>query len=358
MEFMKKKNLVLIGIILFFSCQKDNDYQPNENCEFKTEISAPEGFEINLISTIQFNGGLNEIQFIDENIGFILGSSNVGGFPEIFKTNNGGITWTDLKLGNRNSSGSVRNMFFLTKEVGFISHYGLNGNLLKTTNGGLDWTEMSYQNLNGVTYHIQKDNNNNLYAILFRVDELETQTVLIKSIDEGENWQIINDSPELDISLVTFSFKLFEDKIYISGDNGKIIVTDLNGNQINVIQTDISNIRDLEIIDHNNIVVAGSKKTIKSSDGGLNWTTIYDKSARIINFTNSEKGLMLLNKSYCPGDVYQVNDVIAYTEDGGITWMESQEFTNLSWNYRDYQKRADGSYIIMLRNELFRINKK
>lgn len=350
---MKKTILFLIGIIPIFSCQKDNEYQSSENCKYKTEISAPEGIEINLISTIQFNGGLNTIQFIDENGGFILGHNNVGGYAEIFKTNNGGITWTDLKLKNRKIP---RNMFFLTKEVGFISHFGSNGNLLKTTDGGLNWTEISYQDLNGIMYHIQKDNDNNLYAIL---SGLETQTVLIKSIDEAESWQIINDSSELNFSLVTFSFKIFEDEIYISGNNGKIIVTDLNGNQIRIIQTDISNIWDLEIIDRNNIVVVSSAKTIKSSDSGLNWMTIYDRSARMIDFTNSEKGLMLLNKSYCPTtDVYQANDVIAYTKDGGITWTESQEFTNLTSNYTDYHKRANGSYIIVLRNELFQINEK
>jgi len=350
---MKKIILFLIGIISIFSCREDK-FQPNQsnkNCEVKTEITAPGGFEINQINTIQFNGGLNEIQFIDENIGYILGHNNVGGYAEIFRTDNGGITWTDLKLQNRVLPSS---MFFLTKNVGFISYFGLNGNLLKTTDGGLNWIKISHQGLNGMIYHIQKDNNNNLYAIL---SGLKTKTVLIKSIDEAESWEVINDSPELDFSLVTFSFKLLENRIYIIGNNGKIIVTDLNGSRINMIQTNLSDIWDLEIIDHNNLVVVSSDKTIKSLDGGANWIEIYSKSARILDFIDSDKGLMILNKSYCPTDVYQANDVIAYTINGGLDWNESKVATNIQANYSDNQIRKNERYIILIGNDLYELKK-
>lgn len=349
---MKKNIILLIGLFSVVSCREDESQldQDNENCIVETEISAPDGFEINRISTIQFDGAITEIQFVDENVGYVLGNNSVGGYAEIFKTDDGGKTWTDLELEYREAP---IGMFFLNEEVGFISYFGSNGNLLKTTDGGLNWVEIQNQNLNGELYHIQKDNNNNLYAILTGV---ETEVVLIKSVDEAESWEIINDSPELQFPLVTFSFKLFEDRIYISGKDGQIIVTDLNGSQINIIQTELSTIWDFEIIDHNNYVIS-SDKTIKTLDGGINWIEIYSRRARILNFVDTEIGLMILNKSYCPIDVYQANDVIAYTVNGGLDWSESEVSTNITQNYSDNQIMIDESYIILIENDLYEFKK-
>ncbi len=345
-----RENLVaiMLCLILLSACKKDDEMiQVNENCDFKTELSAPVGFEINEIMNIPFNGALNELQFTSENTGYVLGINNDGGYADVFKTNDGGLIWTDLGLTTRVSP---INMFFLNEKVGFISHYGANGNLLKTTDGGLNWTALSYHELNGNMYHMQKDSDDHLYAILAG---LASETLLIKSVDEGATWQVINNSSELGFSLVTFSFKIADDKIYISGEKGKIIVTDLGGIQTKVIETNLSNIWDVEIIDKDNIVTASSEKTIKTTDGGTNWTEIYNRSARILNFSNSDKGLMILNKSYCPTDVYQANDVIAYTENGGISWVESKEATNLKINYSGNQKRTGERYIILVHNSLY-----
>ena len=334
------------------SCQKDSGIQPNQpdgTCIVNNVLAAPDGFEINLLSTVSLSGSLKEIQFVDENTAYLLGTNNLGGYAEAFHSTNGGIDWIDLKIQNRKNP---INMFFPDKNIGFITHYGPNGNLLKTTDGGLNWTEYSYPNLNGVLYHIQKDQNNNLYAILFST---YSGVSLVKSADLAESWQVINDSPELSFSLITFSFRLYEDRLYIGGKNGTLIVTDLDGKQLKVLQHGIPRIWDLEVIDHDNLVLAGSSKTLKTSDGGANWLEIYNKSARVIGFSDPEKGIMILNKSYCPGDVYQSNAVFASTENGGVSWKESAQITNLNIRYSDSSIQTGERYIVIIGNGLYEL---
>ena len=346
---MKKLIIALIGLFSIFSCQEPDDFQLTKDCEVSSEIVAPKGFEINLLKTIQFNGNLMEVQFIDETTGYILGGNNVGGYADVFKTIDGGRTWKNMEIASREVP---RNMFFLNEQVGFISFYGSNGNLLKTTDGGKSWDKLSYSDLNGMMYHMQKDSEDNIYSI---ITDLNSETLLLKSSDTAQTWQVINDSPDLDFDLVTFSFKIFDDTLYIAGADGKLIITDIHGNQQNMIQTGLTSFKDVHVVDGDNLVITGSAKTIKSSDGGLNWIDIYERSSRIINFNNPEAGMMILNKSYCPSDVYQSNDVLAFTDDGGGSWVESLPVTNMISRYSDHVILSPNRYLILFGNSLYEL---
>ncbi len=98
-------------------------------------------------------------------------------------------------------------------------------------------------------------------------------------------------------------------------------------------------------------------KVIKSTNGGDTWETIYEENARMIGFDSVNKGLMLLKKSSCPTDIYQVNDLIASTDNGGILWVEAEDTTtNLRSNFQNSQKKNNGNWYIMIGNQLFEIN--
>lgn len=349
---MKNFTLCLINVLILFSCRKKNEGPilpdpPFEICAILPEVVPPAGFKLNRKKSVDFNGKLKEIQLLDSDIWYALGENNVGGYAEIFKTFDGGNSWIDLKLPLRENPG---NMFFLNEKEGLISCFGMKGDLLKTVDGGLNWSKLTYPNLEGHMTHIQSDKSNNLYAIL---SGLNTNTFLIKSINKGVSWEIINDSPDLGFRLITFSFKIFEDRIYVSGKNGRIIVTDLNGKEIERIDTDVPNIWDFEIIDKNNIVMSVSGKIIKTTDGGKKWSEIYNRSARIIDFANTNEGIVILNKSYCATDVYQANDVIAYTKDGGLSWDESPEATNVMISYSDSHLLTNKGYVLLIGKNIF-----
>jgi len=224
--------------------------------------------------------------------------------------------------------------------------------ILKTENGGLDWEQIEIEELSGILYHPQFDSEGNLYANLSLLYE---QPVIVKSTDNGENWDTLFTSPELDIRLVTFSFKIFQDKIYASAKDG-ILVIDTDGQLVKAIGMEETSIWDLALIDEDNLVVAVSGKSIKSTNGGDTWETIHDQSARIIGFDSADKGLMLLQKSSCPTDVYQANDLIASTNNGGFNWSEAEETTtNLKLHFSNSQKMDDGIWYFMIGNELMKI---
>jgi len=350
---MKKNILFFIVIIISaLSCQDSVNIELSQECEKSFEITAPNGFEIILLETIEYNGNLTEIQFIDDMTGYLLGSNNEGGYADIFKTTDGGKTWDNMELILREVP---RNMFFLNDNIGFVTFYGSNGNLLKTTDGGENWYELSYNDLTGVMYHLQKDKENNIYSM---ITDTKSNPLLLKSSDTTKTWRVINDSPDFGFDLITFSFKVYDENIYISGKNKEILITDLEGNLKSTIQTGLDGIWDFEIIDEDNIIVTGSSKTIKSIDGGKNWVDIYDKSARLIDFSNPDEGLMILNKSYCPSDVYQSNDVIGFTNDAGINWIESNPVINLKRNYSDNIVLSSGKYLILIENSIYELIRK
>ena len=350
---MKTTISILIGLYLFLllSCEKVQTNDLNENCELKETVTVPEGFELKYITKISEDVQFKELQFVNDEIGYVLAESDLHGYTELFKTDNQGSSWKDLDL---NFWKNPINMFFMNKDTGFISYYGSNGNLFKTIDGGNNWTDKIYHNLSGNLYHIQKDKDNNLYAIM---SEAENNTALVRSTDNAESWQIINDSKELHVELITFSFKLFEEKIYISGKNKNIIITDLNGNKIEEINTGQSYIWSFEILNYNEFVVVGSEGSFSSSNGGLSWNSIYDGRIKIIDLENFETGLFIYSKSHCPVDYIFSNDVITYTTDGGINWKESQETTNIKHDFVDKHKRADGNILILLVNEFYKIEK-
>lgn len=350
---MNTTNLLLCFICLsLLSCRKDET--PGgpvaENCTVNLTLKAPTGFELTKRSTVNFNGGLSELQFVDDQLGFLLGRSTAGSYAALFKTVDGGSSWTDLGL---TAKVNPINLFFMNDKIGFITYYEATAGLLKTTDGGQSWTPLTYPDLVGNLYHLQKDEQGNLYAI---ASNANTSTVLVKSTDQGATWKVIHNSPELGFSLITFSFKIVGSQIYASGKNGKILVTDLDGKLNSTLQTPVSGIWDLAVIDPQHLVVAGTGQTIKSVDGGTTWQTIYDRSGRLLDFVSTNEGLMILNKSYCDTDVYQANDVLGYTSNGGTTWQESAEATNTLIRFVDSQP-ISGSLIFVIGNDVYALRR-
>lgn len=100
-----------------------------------------------LNSTVNFY--LKKIQFVNANIGYVIGGDNTGSY--LLKTINSGQSWSVINL-NTAEKGSPTGMFFKNENEGYI-----NGNKLfiKTTNGGLNWTNIltnTTENFNDVKF--------------------------------------------------------------------------------------------------------------------------------------------------------------------------------------------------------------
>ncbi|MCB0452005.1 MAG: T9SS type A sorting domain-containing protein [Aequorivita sp.] len=79
------------------------------------------------------NFQLQEIQFIDDNVGFVCG--DVGMF---YKTLDGGYTWTEYNTG---TTESLQDIVFMNESEGYACGFG--GTIIQTLDGGITWTPMT-----------------------------------------------------------------------------------------------------------------------------------------------------------------------------------------------------------------------
>jgi photosystem II stability/assembly factor-like uncharacterized protein len=97
---------------------------------------------------LQTSANLNCVFFIDYLNGWIVGGKNQGQVLEnldrIFKTNDGGETWTSYK--NQKWEPVLRSIRFINKNLGWAFGYGL---ILKTTDGGEKWKMVPELKFNG-----------------------------------------------------------------------------------------------------------------------------------------------------------------------------------------------------------------
>ncbi len=82
---------------------------------------------------------LKKIQFVNNNIGFVIGGDNTGSY--LLKTTNAGQTWSTINLNNP-ETGYPNSMFFKNENEGYITGNKL---FIKTTNGGQTWTDVLTQ---------------------------------------------------------------------------------------------------------------------------------------------------------------------------------------------------------------------
>ncbi len=107
------------------------------------------------------------------------------------------------------------------------------------------------------------------------------------------------------------------------------------------------------------MVTASSKAIFKSEDGGNYWKQIYAGSGRLIDFSSPKNGLVLKNKDRCIASFSVPNDHFATTNDGGDSWVGSEETTsNLVSYFSRSQKIAAGKIFVLFRHQPVGIGKK
>lgn len=278
---------------------------------------------------------------IDKNIGYAhsFAASNI----ELFKTEDGGKTWNNW---NVSFNHHPFRMSFVNKNQGYIAQRGdtLQASMMITSDGGLTWTEREYPEYEFFTF-LLKDQNENIYSCT-------RQGKFIKSSDQGLTWENIISVYPSPSSYIT---SIVDDQIFFSGFGKDIFIFDLDGNILKkIIVQKIDDFQQMKIIDSMNIVLSYNRSTIKTSDGGESWSDIYDKETTIIDFPSPEVGLMVMNDNYC--DIYQAT-VIGLTNDGGQTWMKSEEMEDFKSQYKSAQKVGDNHYLLLVGTDIYELKR-
>ncbi|PWA04610.1 YCF48-related protein [Flavobacterium psychrotolerans] len=282
------------------------------------------------LTSILSNGNnqrFDDVFFLNENLGWALN----GAYAAVFKTTDGGTTWTQ-QLSEKSASlpGNYyfRNIEFLNENVGFVGT--LNGAFFKTVDGGNTWTTVTNFSTNP--------------PAICGLDTVGATTVygcgayfspayIIKSIDSGETWQFIDMSAYAN-ALVEILF-LDENIGYVSGKSttgGVVLKTTDGGNSwTEIYNTNIAGeyVWKLQILGSDSKVLFGSVETeapntgrlIQSLDAGVNWTSkvFPDTNVQAVGFLTEKHGWM---GGHATG-FYE-------TTDGGDTWTNTTIGSNLN----------------------------
>ncbi|MGB4846721.1 MAG: YCF48-related protein [Saprospiraceae bacterium] len=297
----------------------------------------------NLAGPIPFANRYDDIYFVNPNTGWTVNSEG-----NIFKTTDGGLTWTWLYQ----NSYYFRSVEFLDENTGFAGT--LDSVLLRTNDGGMTWEHVEglipnlVQGVCGLS-HI----GDNVYG----VGIWSYPAYFIKSTDRGDSWTYTDLSGYAN-GLVDCYF-LDENIGFVSGINenlGGVILKTIDGG---VTWQMVYNTNDgyeyiwkLDFVNSN--VAYGSVESfanattiVKTTDGGDTWQELVVSSIPLdiqgIGFANEEKGWVGPRSS----DMWETND-------GGITWVPIGNFSNVNRIFRLQEDLlfASSNYVLKYDNTI------
>ncbi len=227
----------------------------------------------------------DRIHFIDENLGWAIGSAHIGASP-YFYTTDGGENWYIYEDWMAMDNWGT-DIVFVNPDTGFIA--APNGIIHKTVNGGQIWTDIQTPDTQDVMRLFFVDENNGWATFLYNLGKL------LHTSDGGNTWEL-QACMEVEESDVNTIFFLNDSTGY--GGGGVTIDGDYN-----VLR--------------------------KTTDEGESWETILS----IPNFTYLFEDIFFTDTIYgwLVGQKNATNTFfILHTEDGGETWEEDTlpELTN------------------------------
>ena len=265
---------------------------------------------------------IKEIQFVNENTGWILIDRDSG----LYKTTNRGNNWIykNLKMGR------TKRMFFQNENVGFLlcdtnfPGYGSKGALYKTTNSGDEFKFICIINsmTTGIIFY------DSLYGYITCCNILQGPN-LYKTTDGGNNWQ------EIWVPFMIREMSLVDREVaYIATDFKGIFKTTNGGNTWDTsLYLNISCSSVFFVNRDTGFATNYYKNIYYTTNGGLNWTynnlgTFYSALEKIYIIPRTNIGFTV--GEY--GKIYRTNNL------GGIVGINSNIISipdkyNLMQNY-------------------------
>ena len=297
--------------------------------------------------------GIGYISICDENTVWATaydGSGNNANVQEFTKTTDGGNTWTPgtLDLGDPNLGISM--VFGLDENVAWCVAYpngsGQTGGIWKTTNGGSSWTRQStatYNDTSSFSNVVYFWDANNGFC---QGDPIGGYFELYTTNDGGTNWvrvpQANIDAPLSGEYGYTRQIEVVGDNVWYTTNKGRIFCSTDRGLHFSAYQTPISDFGGQTMSgnfsfanDTDGIIIDVNSNTYKTNDGGQTWNQV------TTNGTVFAAGVCWIEGTdfvVSTGSVQGASGS-SYSEDGGVTWDTLDSVQHL---YVDFLNAATG----------------
>ncbi len=296
-----------VFVLLLAGCASDPSTQTSP--PLATKAVPPVKYLINAdtkwqkLATAAYRGKQDDIHFVDADNGWYG-----NGAGKIYRTTDGGATWSE----QLSKAGTfVRTIGFVDKNRGFMGNVGTDyypgvtdtNPLYETRDGGATWNVVGADRLKGSTVKglcaIDVLKKQSIYqgvlqdrVIVHAAGRVGGPGFLMRSLDGGENWRVID------------------------------------------MQNQVGPILDVKFFDENiGFVFAGSDADVQKSnalilmtrDGGDTWKKVYQSNRPFeitwkASFPSRNVGYVTI-QNYNP-DKTVSKRVVAKTTDGGLTWNE------------------------------------
>lgn len=335
------------------------------------------------------NGAIEQVKFVDANTGFIGGQMySVTGLT-LRKTTNGGQSWAPVIVAAGGTSATI-DMQFLSGTTGYVSG---NNRVYKTTDGGSTWTtafDYTAQSVYASKFSFINDQEGWLIG---RTSSWPTTYKVYHTTDGGAAWTLIY-TAAANVSLTAIYFdnattgfvatnntsswpgtvgmlKMAADgstatetysgalnnitRIQFAGNSGYalslskgLIKTTDAGDSWNLVSNPdlVESMRDVFVEDANTLYVAGGAGIVqKTTDGGSTWTTITGNYSitpgQMFAISSADKNTIYASEQLSfPGNTYKTN--VYKSTNGGTGWTKLPNTVNALLSTLDFGDNSTG----------------